>query len=54
MMDGLLWGLVIIGGPLLLGLAMFLFGERRRRLTRAKKTVSEQAARDNWGKEEIH
>jgi hypothetical protein len=53
-MDGLIWGLVIIGGPVLLGLVLFIFGERRRRLTRAEKTIAEQTTRENWGKEEVH
>jgi hypothetical protein len=53
-MDGLLWALVIIGGPVLLGLVMFLYSGRRRRLTSGEKAVSDRVARENWGKEEIH
>ena len=51
-MEGVLWGLVIVGGPILLGLAVFLFGQRRRR-SRSEKLASDQTARDNWGKEQI-
>jgi len=52
-MDGLIWALVIVGGPVLLGLAIWLFGDFRRRSSRTKK-VSDQVARENWGKERIH
>ena len=52
-MDGLLWALVIIGGPVLLGLVVFLYSGRRRRRTPGEKAVSDQVARENWGKEEI-
>jgi hypothetical protein len=52
-MDGLLWGLVIVGGPILLGLIVFFFGQRHRRLTQGEKQASQQAARENWGKEQI-
>jgi len=51
-MEGVLWGVVIVGGPILLGLAVFLFGQRRRR-SRSEKLASDQTARDNWGKEQI-
>jgi hypothetical protein len=53
-MEGYLWALVIVGGPILLGVAIWLFGDQRRRLTRAERERSEQGARENWGKEEIH
>ena len=52
-MDGLLWALVIVGGPVLLGLAVFLYSGRRRRLTPGQKATADQVARENWGKEEI-
>lgn len=52
-MDGMLWGLVVVGGPLLLGLAIFLFGARRRRLSQTERTIADQQAHENWGKEEI-
>lgn len=53
-MDGYLWALVIVCGPILLGVAIWLAGDRRRKLTRAERQMSEQGARENWGKEEIH
>ncbi len=52
-MDGFLWGFVIVGGPVLLGLALFLFGFRRRRLNQTERTIADQQAHQNWGKEEI-
>ena len=52
-MDGFIWALVIVGGPVLLGLAIFLFGARRRRLNRVERTIADQQAHENWGKEEI-
>jgi hypothetical protein len=51
-MDGWIWGLVIVGGPVILGIALF-FAARRRRLTRSEKARSDQAARENWGQEDI-
>jgi hypothetical protein len=50
-MDGWIWGLVIVGGPVLLGVALFF--ANRRRLSRAERARSEEAARKNWGKERI-
>jgi hypothetical protein len=49
---GWIWGLVVIGGPILLGLALFV-ASRRRRLTRGERAQSDQVARKNWGKERI-
>ncbi|HEX2555649.1 MAG TPA: hypothetical protein VHL98_18270 [Microvirga sp.] len=40
-------------GLALLGGAMFYFGSRQRRLSRAEQARSDAAARQNWGKEEI-
>jgi hypothetical protein len=51
-MDGWLWAIVIIGGPLLLGLCMYVFGQRRR-LNSVEQQISDQKARENWGKERI-
>ena len=51
--DGWIWALVIIGGPLLMGLFMYIFGQRRRRLTPNEQRASEQGAHENWGKERI-
>jgi len=51
--DGWVWALVIVGGPLLIGIFMYVFGNRRRRLTAHEREVSDQAARENWGKERI-
>lgn len=44
---------MIIGGPLLLGLFMYVFSGRRNRLNRVEREVSEQGAHENWGKERI-
>jgi uncharacterized protein HemX len=52
-MEGVLWGLVIVGGPILLGLAVFMFGQRRRRLSQSEKQAAQQATKENWGKEQI-
>ena len=51
--DGWVWALVIIGGPLLIGIFMFIFGGRRSRLNRAEREMSEKSAHENWGKERI-
>jgi cytochrome c-type biogenesis protein CcmH/NrfF len=51
-MDAMLWGLMVVGGPLVLGVVLFLYGQRRRR-TQAERKVSNEAARENWGKEKI-
>ncbi len=40
-------------GVALLGGAMFFFGTRQRRLSRAERERSDAAARQNWGKEEV-
>ena len=52
--DGWVWALVIIGGPLLLGIFMYMYSGRRNQLTPPEKKASDQAAHKNWGKEEIH
>jgi hypothetical protein len=52
-MDAMLWGLMVVGGPLVLGLVLFLYGQRRRRRTQSERNVSNEAARENWGKEKI-
>lgn len=52
-MDGMLWAMVIVAGPLLLGLAVFLFGAHRRKLNRVEREVADERAHENWGKEEI-
>jgi hypothetical protein len=51
--DGWVWALVIIGGPLLMGIFMYAFGNRRNRLNRVEREISEQGAHENWGKERI-
>jgi len=53
MVGGWLWAIVIIGGPILLGLAIFTVA-RRRRLSRQEFQLAERGARENWGKERIH
>ncbi len=50
--DGWVWALVIVGGPLLIGIFMAVFS-RRRRLTRNEKKLSDEVAHKNWGKEQI-
>lgn len=51
--DGWVWALVVIGGPLLIGIFMYVYGSRRRRLTKEERKISEQGAHENWGKERI-
>jgi hypothetical protein len=51
--DGWVWALVIVGGPLLMGILMYVYGSRRRRLTPTEQKVSDQTAHENWGKERI-
>jgi hypothetical protein len=41
-------------GIIVLGLVIFFFATRQRRLKGAERQMSDQAARRNWGKEEIH
>ena len=50
--DGWVWALVIVGGPLLIGIFMAVFS-RRRKLSQAERKASDQAAHENWGKERI-
>lgn len=52
--DGWVWGLVIIGGPLLIGIFLLLFSGRRRRLNRTEQKAIDEATRENWGKERMH
>lgn len=52
-MDGFGY-LLIGGGVILLGLLIFFFGERLRPLSPAERQRSDEAARRNWGKEEVH
>ncbi len=51
--DGWVWGLVIVGGPLLIGIFMLLFVNRRNKLNRVEREASDQAAHENWGKERV-
>lgn len=50
--DGWVWALVIIGGPLLMGIFMWVFGGRRR-MSAEQRKAADQAAHDNWGKERV-
>jgi hypothetical protein len=48
------WGYLLIGGGIvLLGLLIFLFGNRLRPLGPEERRRSEEAARENWGKEKV-
>lgn len=51
--DGWVWALVIVGGPLLIGIFMAVFSSRRRRLSRTEQKAADQAAHENWGKERV-
>jgi hypothetical protein len=51
--DGWVWALVIVGGPLLIGIFMAVFSIRRRRLSQTERKISDQAAHENWGKERV-
>jgi len=57
-MDGInpmaVWGIILVATLVILGLAMYFRGDRMRPLNRAERERSEQGARENWGKEEIH
>jgi hypothetical protein len=48
------WGLIFVGGLVLLGAAIVLFGHRLRPLSREERKRSDEAARQNWGKENMH
>lgn len=50
---GWLWPIVVIGGPLLMGIVLYLFAGRRRRLTLEERRMADERTRENWGKEEI-
>ncbi len=53
-MSGIIfWGLLFVGCLAVLGGAMFFFGDRRKPLNRAERERSDQAARENWGKENM-
>jgi hypothetical protein len=52
--QGWVWALVIIGGPLLIGIFMAVFGARRRRLTQNEQKAVDRATHENWGKERVH
>ena len=47
-------GVIFVGGLVLLGAAIFLFGDRLRPPSRAERKRSEEAARENWSKEKVH
>lgn len=51
--DGWIMALLVIGGPLLLGIFMYVFGQRRHRLTANEQRISDEATHENWGKERI-
>jgi Na+/proline symporter len=46
--------LLIAAAIVVLGLVIFFFGDRLRPLKGTERKRSEEAARQNWGKEEIH
>ena len=46
--------IAFFAGVVLLGGAMFFYGTRQRRLSRAERDKGDAAARANWGKEEVH
>ncbi|HEY8382230.1 MAG TPA: hypothetical protein VIL09_08780 [Microvirga sp.] len=48
------WGIILVATLVILGLAMYFRGDRMRPLNRAERERSEQGARENWGKEEVH
>ena len=49
------WGYLMIGGGIiLLGLLIFFFGNRLRPLSSHERKRSEEAVRENWGKESVH
>ncbi len=46
--------IAFFAGVILLGGAMFFYGTRQRRLSRAERDKGDAAARANWAKEEVH
>jgi hypothetical protein len=40
-------------GIVLLGIVLFVFATRQRRLSAAQRQQSDKAARENWGKENV-
>ena len=52
--QGVLWALVIVGGPVVLGLAMYFYGDLLAPLTRRQLEAADKAAREKWGKEKVH
>lgn len=42
-----------IFGIVLLGIVLFVFATRQRRLSGAERQASDEAARQNWGKENV-
>jgi hypothetical protein len=53
-MSGFSFELLWIPGIILLGIVMFVFATRQRRLTASERKASDAAARENWGKENVH
>jgi len=39
---------------IVLAIALFIFATRQRRLSAAQRQQTDEAARDNWGKENVH
>jgi hypothetical protein len=48
------WTIIFVGALALMGALMFFFGDRLRPLNRAERERSDRAARENWGKENVH
>jgi len=42
-----------IVGIVLLGIVLFVFATRQRRLSAAQRAETDKAARENWGKENV-
>jgi hypothetical protein len=41
-------------GIVLLGIVLFVFATRQRRLSPTERRETDKAARENWGKENVH
>ncbi len=52
-MSGFSFELLWIPAIVILGIVLFVFATRQKRLNASERKVSDQAARDNWGKENV-
>jgi hypothetical protein len=51
--SGVLWGILTIAGPIILGVLLYYYGARLPPLSRRRREAADRAARENWGKEDV-